>query len=155
MLGMVLIFALPMILSAALISPSALHDLVHGVPYYAIMGLILPFAAWRTFLTTFVFPMSGSGRVAAVLKLWLGGTVMVAAVINLLYAAANYSPIRPGPNPTAGFLLAGLVLCMFVSCGVWGAFVPILPRDLAIRGALATGFLLFLAVATLGFLVAG
>jgi hypothetical protein len=90
-----------------------------------------------------------------VIKVWSGGIVMVAAVINLLYAAANYSPIRPGPNPTAGFLLAGLVLCMFVSCGVWGAFAPILPRDFAIRGALVTGFLLFLAVATLGFLAIG
>jgi hypothetical protein len=155
MLDVLLIFSVPMILAAVLISPSALHDLVHGVPYYAIMGLILPFAAWRTLLITIVFPMSGSGRIAAVIKVWLGGTVMVAAVINLLYAAANYSPIRPGPNPTAGFLLAGLTLCMFVSTGVWGAFASVLPRDLAIRGALVTGFMLFLAVATLGFLVAG
>jgi hypothetical protein len=29
--------------------------------------------------------------------------------------------MRTGPNPTAGFLLAGFVLYMFVSCGVWGA----------------------------------
>jgi hypothetical protein len=155
MLGVLLIFSVPMILSAALISPPALHDLVHGLPYYAIMGLILPFAAWPVFLTTFVFPTSGSGRIGAVIKVWLGGTVMVAAVINLLYAAMSYSPIRPGPNPRAGFLLAGLVLCMLVSCGVWGAFAPILPREVPIRGALATGFLLFLAVAALGFLVAG
>jgi hypothetical protein len=154
MSGIVLIFGVPMILAAVLISPSALHDLIHGALAYAIMGIILPFAAWRTLLTTFVFPMSGSGRIAAVIKVWLGGTVIFAAVINLLYAAASYSPVRPGPNPTAGFLLAGLVLSMFVSTGVWGAFAPILPRDFAIRGALTTGFLLFLAVATLGFLVA-
>jgi hypothetical protein len=53
----------------------------------------------------------------------------------------------------AGFLLAGFVLCMFVSCGVWGALAPILPRQVAIRGAFVTGSLLFVAVATLGFLV--
>jgi hypothetical protein len=54
-----------------------------------------------------------------------------------------YSPARPGPNPTAGFLLAGFVICMFVSCGVWGALVPILRREVAIPGALVTGILLF------------
>jgi hypothetical protein len=78
---------------------------------------------------------------------------MVAAVINLVIAVLDYSPTRPGRNPTAGFLLAELVLCMFVSCGVWGALAPILPRRVAVRGALTTGALLFVAVATLGFLV--
>jgi len=91
--------------------------------------------------------------VAAVLNLWLGGAVLVAAVFNLLMAMADYSPMRPGPNPTAGFLLAGFVLCMFVSCGVWGAFAPIVSAKVALGGALTTGALLFVAVATLGFLV--
>jgi hypothetical protein len=36
-------------------------------------------------------------------------------------SVSDYSPMRTGPNPTAGFLLAGFVLYMFVSCGVWGA----------------------------------
>jgi hypothetical protein len=53
--------------------------------------------------------------VAAILEVWLGGTVLVAAVFNLLKAVHDYSPARPGPNPMAGFLLAGFVLCMFVS----------------------------------------
>jgi len=78
---------------------------------------------------------------------------MVAAVFNLLMAMADYSPMKPGPNPTAGFLLAGFVLSMFISCGVWGALAPILPRDVVAGGALVTGSLLFVAVATLGFLV--
>jgi hypothetical protein len=120
---------------------------------YAIFALLLPFAGWRVFLTVFAFPPAGTGRVAAVLNLWLGGTVMVVAVINLAIAVLDYSPMRPGPNPTVGFLLAGLVLCMFVSCGVWGALAPILRREVAVRGALTTGALLFVAVATLGFLV--
>jgi hypothetical protein len=130
-----------------------LHNLVHGVLLYAILGLLLPFAGWQIFLTVFAFPPAGTGRVAAVVNLWVGGTVMVAAVINLAMAVLDYSPMRPGLNPTAGFLMAGFVLSMFVSSGVWGALAPILPRDVAVRGALVTGALLFIAVATLGFLV--
>ena len=149
----VLIFGLPMVVAAALISPSALHNLVHGVLFYAIVGVALPFVGWRTFLTVFAFPPSGSGRVAAALEVWVGGTVLVAAVFNLLMAVADYSPMRPGPNPTAGFLLAGFVLCMFVSCGVWGAFAAVLPREVAVGGALVTGTLLFVVVATLGFML--
>ena len=68
-------------------------------------------------------------------------------------AVLDYSPARPGPNPTAGFLLGGFVLCMFISSGVWGAFAAILPPKVAVGGALTTGVLLFVAVATLGFLV--
>ena len=149
--GIILIFAVPMIAAAALISPSALHNLTHGLLFYAIVGLGLPIVGWQTFLAIFAFPTSGTSRIAAVLNIWLGGTVMVAAIFNLLMAVLDYSPARPGPNPTAGFLLAGFVVCMFVSCGVWGALVPILPREVAIRGALVTGALLFVVVVTLGF----
>ena len=151
--GVVLIFGVPMIVAAALISPTGFHNLIHGVPLYAALGLLLPIVGWRTFLIEFVFPTAAATRVTAVIRLWVVGSVMVAAVINLLIAALDYSPARPGPNPTAGFLLAGLVLCMFVSCGVWGAFAAILPREVAIRGALVTGCVLFGIVATLGFLV--
>ena len=149
----VLIFGVPMIVAAALISPSALHNLTHGLLFYAIVGLGLPFVGWQTFLAVFAFPPTGTRRVAAVLNLWLGGAVLVAAVFNLVMAMADYSPMRPGPNPTAGFLLAGFVLCMFISSGVWGAFAAILPPKVAVGGALTTGALLFVAVATLGFLV--
>jgi hypothetical protein len=56
MSGVVLIFGVPMIFAAALISPSALHNLLHGVLLYAILGLVLPFAGWQIFLTVFAFP---------------------------------------------------------------------------------------------------
>jgi hypothetical protein len=148
-----LIFGVPMILAAVLISPSALYNLVHGVALYAIIGLALPFVGWRTFLTVFAFPASGTSRVTAVLSTWLGGTVLVAAVFILLMAVGDYSPMRPGPNPTAGLLLAGFVLCMFISSGVWGAFTAILPPQVAVGGAVITGVLLLLVVATLGFLI--
>ena len=149
----VLIFGVPMIVAAALISPSALHNLTHGLPFYAALGLVLPILGWRTFLIAFAFPTAADTRLAAVIRLWVVGTVVVAAVFNLLMAMADYSPMRPGPNPTAGFLLAGFVLCMFISSGVWGAFAAILPPKVAVGGALTTGALLFVAVATLGFLV--
>jgi hypothetical protein len=151
----VLIFAVPMILAAVLISPSALHNLIHGALFYAIVGLALPIVGWRTFLVVFALPPSGTSRVAAVLSTWLGGTVMVSAVFILLMAVGDYSPARPGPSPTAGFLLAGFVLCMFVSCGVWGAFAAILRPEIAICGAVVTGCLLFVAVAGLGFMLFG
>ena len=122
-----MIFGVPMIVAAVLISPSALHNLMHGVVFYAVIGLALPFVGWRTFVAVFAFPPSGTSRGTAVLTAWVGGTVLVAAVFNLVMAVADYSPMRPGPNPTAGFLLAGFIVSMFVSCGVWGAVAPILP----------------------------
>jgi len=43
---------------------------------------------------------------------------MVAAVINLVIAVLDYSPMRPGPNPTAGFLLGwiGPLHVRFLRC---------------------------------------
>jgi hypothetical protein len=89
--GIILIFAVPMIVAAVLISPSALHNLTHGLLFYVIVGLGLPIAGWQTFLAVFAFPPSGTRRIAAVLNIWLGGTVMVAAVFNLLMAVLDYS----------------------------------------------------------------
>jgi hypothetical protein len=151
--GIILIFAVPMVIAALLISPTAFHNLIHGLPFYAVFGLFLPIVGWRTFLIGFAFPRAGDTRLAAVLRLWVVGTVLVAAVLNLLMAVLDYSPARPGPNPTAGFLLGGFVVCMFLSAGVWGAFTAILPPKVVVGGVLTTGTLLFLAVATLGFLI--
>jgi len=151
--GIILIFAVPMVLAALLISPTGFHNLIHGLPLYAVLGLMIPIVGWRTFLIEFALPRAADTRLAAVISLWVVGTVMVAAVFNLLMAVGDYSPARPGPNPTAGFLLAGFALCMFVSSGVWGAFAAILPPKVAVGGMLTTGALLFLAAATLGFLV--
>ena len=150
--GIILIFAVPMVLAALLISPTAFHNLIHGLPLYALIGLVLPIIGWRSFLIEFALPRAADTRLAAVLRVWVVGAVMVAAVFNLLFALADYSPAKPGPNPTAGFLLAGFTVCMFVSSGVWGTVAPILPPKVAVGGALVTGVLLFLVVATLGFL---
>jgi hypothetical protein len=80
MAAVVLMFGLPMIVAAAL---RALHNLVHGVLFYAIVGLGLPFVGWQTFLAVFAFPPSGTDSIAAVLSVWLGGTVLVAAVFTI------------------------------------------------------------------------
>jgi hypothetical protein len=150
--GILLIFAIPMAVAALLISPTGFNNLIHGLPLYAVFGLVLPIVGWRTFLIEFALPRAADTRLAAVIRVWVVGTVLVAAVINLLMAVLDYSPARPGPNPTAGFLLGGFVVCMFISAGVWGAFTAILPPKVAVGGALTTGALLFLALATLGFL---
>jgi quinol-cytochrome oxidoreductase complex cytochrome b subunit len=151
--GLILIFAVPMVIAALLISPTGFHNLVHGVPLYAVLGVVLPIMGWRTFLIELALPRAADTRLAAVMRLWVVGTVLVAAVINLLMAALDYSLARPGPNPTVGFLLGGFVVCMFISAGVWGAFTAILPPKVAVGGALTTGALLFLVVAALRFLV--
>ena len=69
--GIVLIFAVPMIVAAVLISPSGLQNLIHGVPLYAAFGLLLPVVGWRTFLIEFVFPTAAATRVTAVIRLWV------------------------------------------------------------------------------------
>jgi hypothetical protein len=82
--GVVLIFGVPMILAAVLISPTGFHNLIHGVPLYAALGLLLPVVGWRTFVIEFAFPRAADTRLAAVIRVWVVGTVMVAAVFNLL-----------------------------------------------------------------------
>ena len=145
-----------MILAAVLISPTGLRDVVHGLPLCAIViGLLLPFAAWPIFLSYFILPPPGSSRTQALIRLWACSTIMATAVLTLMSAVFDYAPKRPGLAPTAGFLLAGFVLSMFISCGFWGASAPILSREFAIRGVLVTGALLFAIVATLGFMILG
>jgi hypothetical protein len=80
---------------------------------------------------------------------------MSGAVFNLLFAIFRYSPTRPGPSPRIGFLIAEFTICMLVATGVFGGFAAIFPREILIRCAVVSGFLLFVAVATLGFMVFG
>jgi hypothetical protein len=151
-----LIFTLPMIVAAMLIAPLGVHDVIRScVIFSAMSAVIAPIAAWQTFLIEFGFPASGGSRLGAVIRLWLSVTVILGAVFTLISAVLGYSPIRPGPNQRLGFWLAEFTVSMFVSCGVWGAFAPILTREAATRGALVTGGMLFVAVATLGYVIFG
>jgi hypothetical protein len=151
-----LIFTLPMIVAAMLIAPLGVHDLVRSLVIFSAMSAVIaPIAAWRTFLIEFGFPSSEGSRLGAVIRLWIAGTLLLGAVFTLIMAVLGYSPIRPGPNPRLGFWLAEFTVSMFVSCGVWGAFAPVFAREALIRGAVMTGGLLFVAVATLGYVIFG
>ena len=74
--GIILIFAVPMLIAALLISPTAFHNLIHGLPLYALIGLVLPIVGWRSFLIEFALPRAADTRLAAVLRVWVVGTVM-------------------------------------------------------------------------------
>jgi hypothetical protein len=58
--GVLLIFGLPMILAALLISPSGLHNLVHCVPLYAGLGLVLPVRSVADLSLDARFPVIGN-----------------------------------------------------------------------------------------------
>ena len=67
-------------------------------------------------------------------------------------AVADYSPARPGPSP----IPVGRICSLHVHRGcLWDALASILLGEVAIPGALVTGTLLFVAVATVGFMLAG
>ena len=83
--------------------------------------------------------------------------------MNLLATMLEYSPhpLRLDPtghelivyNPRAGFMLGAFALCMLVSCGIWGVLARIASANFVLRGAVATGLLLFGAVAGLGYVL--
>jgi hypothetical protein len=127
------------------------------------MLLLLPFVGWPLLLSEGISPSGGGSRVAAVIRLWLGGAVLASAIISLLATMLDYSP-RPitfDPHghdlipyaPRAGFLLGGLTLCMLLSCGVWGVIARIAPGGFVLRGAVVTGLLMFGAVVALGYVI--
>ena len=66
---------------------------------------MLPIVGWQTFLIEFALPRATDTQSAANHEGVVVGTLMVAALFALLFAALVYSPARPGPNLTAGFLL--------------------------------------------------
>ena len=159
MLGIVLVFGLPMLVSGAMIDPEGLH-LGGLLTVTAILLVVLPFMAWQSFALVALFPPAGQSRARSVLSLWFGGTLMAVAVLFWIYAVLGYPPAGAPIDPTAHMLIpfaprAGvaiglLALCMLVSSGVWGAISPVMRPDVAIAGALISGCLLFLAVYALG-----
>ena len=44
--GIILVFAVPMVIAALLISPTGFHNLIHGLPLYAVLGVVLPIDGW-------------------------------------------------------------------------------------------------------------
>ena len=164
MIWVVLLFVPPLIVAATMLCPEGLGYTINGVVSYAgIMLLLLPIAAWPLFLIQAVAPPPGQSRFQAIISTWLGGAALVSAVMNLLASMLEYSPnpVHFDPtghelipyNPRAGFLLGGFVICMLISCGIWGVLARIASAKFVLRGAVATGLLLFGAVAGLGYVL--
>jgi hypothetical protein len=164
MIWVVLIFGTPLIVASTMLSPQGFAYTVNAVVGYAgIMLLLLPIAAWPLFLIQAFAPPPGQSRLRAIISTWIGGAALVSAVMNLLATMMEYSsnPLHFDPtgheliayNPRAGFLLGGFAICMLVSCGIWGVLARIASAKFVVRGAVATGLLLFGAVAGLGYVL--
>ena len=165
MLGIVLVFAVPLVIAGAMIDPAGLH-LGGLLAYAAIVFVALPFAAWGSFALVAAFPAAGESRSRSLLTFWFGSSVTATAVVSFLSSALSFP--RPGARidpighllipfmPRAGVAVGLFALCMLLSCGCWGAIAPILRPQVALSGALISGPVLFLAVYALGsLLVAG
>jgi hypothetical protein len=162
MIGVVLIFGPPLVVAATMLAPQGLDYILNGTVRYAgLVLLLLPFAAWPIFLAQAVAPPPGQSRFRAIMSLWLGGAILVSAVMNLLGSMLGYSaqPLNFDPaghqlvpyTPQGGFLLGGFTVCMLVGTGIWGVAARVLPIRHVLRGALVTGLVLFCAVAGLGY----
>jgi hypothetical protein len=152
MLGVTLIFGLPMLVAGAMIDPQGLH-LWGLVTFTGIMLILLPIAGWYLFATQLVLPTAGRRRLGAVFNLWLGGTLVGVAVVCWIYEVMGYprpdAPIDAAAHalipfmPRAGLALGLFCLSMLVSSGVVGAVAPILRPAVAIRSAVIGGCVLF------------
>jgi hypothetical protein len=152
MFGVTLVFGGSLLVAGTMISPAGFH-LWGLVSYTAIMLVLMPFAAWPIFATQLVLPTAGRTRLRAVINTWLGGTLTAVCVIFFIASVLGYP--SPGANidpsghllipfaPRAGLAIGLFFLCQFVASGLWGAVSPILRPEVAIRGALITGCVLF------------
>ena len=144
----VLIFGLPMLIAAWLISSTVLeiHHLLREFWLIVILSVIFPFAGWPALIalaTAYAAnpEFTGQSRAAFLFEAWLDGAVLAASIIIWFLAM---SETQPGLNPTLGYVVGGFDLSMLVSFGFWGAMSFILPRpEMAIKAALVTGVALF------------
>jgi hypothetical protein len=164
MIWVVLIFGPPLIVASTMLSPQGFAYTVDAVVGYAgIMLVLLPIGAWPLLLIQAIAPPPGLSRLQAIISTWLGGAALVSAVMNLLASMLEYSPnaLHFDPtgheliayNPRAGFLLGAFTASMLLSCGIWGVLARIASARFVLRGAVATGLLLFGAVAGLGYVL--
>jgi hypothetical protein len=152
MFGVTLVFGGSLLIAGTMISPAGFH-LWGLLSYAAFMLVLMPFAAWRIFVTQLVLPTAGQSRLGAVFNLWIGGTLTAVCVIFFIASVLGYP--SPGANidpsghllipfaPRFGLAFGLFCLCQFAASGIWGAISPILRPEVAIRGALITGCVLF------------
>ena len=163
MTAILLVFGAPLLIAGAMIDPQGLH-LWGLITYTAIMLVLMPFAeGWQLLATQLILPTAGRSRLAAVVNLWLGGTLVGVAAISFAASALSYprqgARIDPAGHllipfaPKTGIAIGLFALCMLVSTGCWGAISPILRPDVAIKGALITGCVLFAVVYIGGYLL--
>ena len=164
MICVVLLFVPPLIIAATMLSPQGFAYTVNAVVSYGgIMLVVLPFAAWPLFLIQAVAPPPGQTRLQAIISAWLGGAVLVSAVTNLLASMLGYSPnpLHFDPtghqliayDPRTGFLLGSFTVSLLVSTGCWGVLARLMRAEFVLRGAVATGLLLFGAVVGIGYVL--
>jgi hypothetical protein len=155
MLGVSLVFGVPLLIAGAMIDPQGLHP--GGlITYAAVMLALMPIGGWLLFASQLVMPTAGRSRLGAVIGLWLGGTLTAVAAIFWIYTVLGYpapgAAIDPSGHllvpfmPRAGLAIGLFAICMLVSCGVWGAASSILRPQVAVQGALITGCALFVIV---------
>jgi hypothetical protein len=148
----VLVFALPMFLAGAMISPEGIH--FGGLlAFTAIVLIALPFVAWLSFLQAALFPTAGQSRTNSVVSLWVGGGLLAVAGLFFVISAVGYPSAgaiidQTGHRlipfaPRAGLAIGLFALCQLVGCGVWGALSPVLRVRTALFGAALTGCILF------------
>jgi hypothetical protein len=107
--------------------------------------------------------LPGQSRLRAIISLWLGGAVLLSAVMNLLGSMGDYSsrslPFNPARHtlipygPRAGLYLGTFTLCMLLGSGIWGALARIVPVQFVLRAAIVTGLLLFGAIVGLAHVI--
>jgi hypothetical protein len=158
----VLIFALPMFLAGAMISPEGLH--LGGILALTAIVLVgLPFTAWLSFGQAALFPTAGQSRASSVLSFWVGGSLLAVAALYFIISVVGYPSAGATIDqtghllvpfaPRAGLALGLFALCQLIASGVWGAFAPVLRSQTALFGAALTGCILFAIVFGCGWLL--
>src|SRR3954467_13136762 len=114
----VLVFGLPFVVAAVMLSPPGLDYVLRGtVPYTGISLVLMPFACWPVFLAQ---GLTGQGRFRGLVSFWIGGAVLGTAAITFFAAVLDYSPSGSGfdraghllipYSPQTGLLLGGFTL---------------------------------------------
>src|SRR5438874_4599189 len=94
MVAVVVMFGLPMLFAGAMLDPQDLN-VPSLVRYWAIMLVLLPFAAWPVLLTQLALPTAGRSRFAAIVNVWFGGTTLAVCVIHWFAGLLSYNPSGP------------------------------------------------------------